>query len=98
MNFAEMARLFPASPWTPKGLVAAIATGHPRPDSLRALLRQRYPASPYTLAAAGESAGGDAFAVLEDSLRRTLAQRVRRDSRDTSRARLGPDIGPPRPE
>jgi tetratricopeptide (TPR) repeat protein len=98
VDFAEMARRFPASPWTPKGLVAAIATGHPRPDSLRTLLQQRYAASPYALAAAGESAGGDAFAVLEDSLGRTLARRVRRDARDTSRVRLGPDIGPPRPE
>lgn len=97
-DFADMARRFPESPWTPKGLIAAIATGHPRPDSLRTLLRRRYTASPYTLAAAGESAGGDGFAVLEDSLRRTLAQRIRRDTRDTSRARLGPDIGPPRPE
>jgi len=98
VDFAEMARLFPASPWTPKGLVAAIAAGHPHADSLRALLRQRYAASPYALASAGESAGAEAFAALEDSLRRALAHPVRRDNRDTGRSRLGPDIGPPRPE
>jgi tetratricopeptide (TPR) repeat protein len=97
-DFAEMARLFPASPWTPKGLVAAIALGHPRPDSLRALLRQRYATSPYVLAAEGADGRADTFAALEDSLRRTLARRARQDIRDTSRARLGPEIGPPRPE
>jgi tetratricopeptide (TPR) repeat protein len=98
VDFADMARRFPASPWTPKGLVAAIATGHPRADSLRALLNQRYAASPYTLVAAGVGAGAEAFAALEDSLRRTLAQRVRREGRDATRSRLGPDIGPPSPE
>jgi len=98
VDFAEMARRYPASPWTPKGLVAALATGYPHPDSLRALLSQRYAGSPYTLAAAGSDAGAGAFATLEDSLRHVLAERVRRATRDTSRARFGPEIGPPRPE
>ncbi|HVO34767.1 MAG TPA: tetratricopeptide repeat protein [Gemmatimonadales bacterium] len=98
VDFVEMARRFPASPWTPKGLLAALAAGVPHADSLRALLRGRYAASPYTLVAAGESAGAEAFAALEDSLRRTLAQRGRRNVRDEGRSRLGPDIGPPSPE
>ena len=98
VDFAAMVRLFPASPWTPKGVVAAIAAGHPQADALRSLLRQRYASSPYTLAAAGDSAGAAAFAALEDSLRMTLAQRGRREPRDAGRARIGPDIGPPQRE
>jgi len=96
-DFAGMARRFPFSPWTPKGLLAAIAAGYPEPDSLAGLLRARYAASPYTLAAAGEDAGGGAgaFAALEDSLRRTLAQGARRAVREERRARVGPDLGPP---
>ena len=50
LAFAEMAVRFPRSPWTPKALVAAIAAGHPAPDSLRVLLEERYGESPYTLA------------------------------------------------
>jgi tetratricopeptide (TPR) repeat protein len=96
-DFADMARRFPASPWTPKGLLAAIATGNPRADSLRALLQRSYATSPYTLAAAGVGAGAEAFAALEDSLRRTLARGARRERADSTRARLGPDIGPPSP-
>lgn len=95
VDFAAMALLFPASPWTPKGVVAAIAAGYPQADSLRSLLRRRYASSPYTLAAAGDSVGAAAFAALEDSLRIALAQRGRRDARDAGRARIGPDIGPP---
>jgi len=72
--FASMADRYPESPWTPKALVAAIASGHPAADSLRALLAGRYGGSPYALAAAGSGAGGDsAYAALEDSLRRTLS-------------------------
>ncbi len=72
--FAAMAELYPASPWTPKALVAAIAAGHPAADSLRAILVQRYGASPYAIAALGRGGEGDsAYTVLEDSLRRVLA-------------------------
>ena len=72
--FAAMAQRFPASPWTPKALVAAIASGYPASDSLRALLAGPYRASPYTLAASGAGPGDDsAYQALEDSLRRTLA-------------------------
>lgn len=89
MAFAEMARLFPASPWTAKGLVAAIAAGHPAADSLHALLERQYGTSPYVLAAAG--GGGDAFASLEDSLRRTLGRRIARSA--GPRARRGDEVG-----
>jgi len=71
--FAAMAELFPASPWTPKGLFAAIVLGGPDADALRAQLAANYPESPYTRIATG---GGDAperFAALEDSLRLVLA-------------------------
>lgn len=71
--FAAMAAQFPASPWTPKALVAAIAAGYPAADSLRDLLAQRYGASPYARAAFTAGGGDSAFAVLEDSLRRVLA-------------------------
>ncbi len=74
-DFADMARRFPESPWTPKGLVAAIAGGYPGADSLRALLEGTYARSPYTRAAAGDTAGASAYAQLEDSLRQVLAQR-----------------------
>jgi tetratricopeptide (TPR) repeat protein len=72
-SFAEMGERFPDSPWTPKGLLAAIVMGHPASDSLRAVLGARYGQSPYTLIANG---GGDdplRYAVLEDSLRGVLA-------------------------
>ncbi|MFI5206510.1 MAG: hypothetical protein ACHQX4_00695 [Gemmatimonadales bacterium] len=72
-TFAQMADLFPDSPWTPKGLLAAIVLGHPSADSLRALLEGRYAASPYAaIALAREDAAG-AFALLEDSLQKALA-------------------------
>lgn len=72
-DFAAMAVKFPRSPWTPKGLVAAIAAGYPAPDSLRDLLSRRYAASPYTVAAFGGAGRAGALAMLEDSLRDVLA-------------------------
>jgi tetratricopeptide (TPR) repeat protein len=72
-DYAEMAGRFPDSPWTPKGLVAAIAAGHPQADSLRALLLGRYARSPYTVAAAGGAGEDSAYAALEDSLQDVLA-------------------------
>ncbi len=75
--FAAMAGQFPASPWTPKALVAAIAGGYPAADSLRAILAQRYGGSPYAVAALGGGGEGDSsYATLEDSLRRVLAVRA----------------------
>jgi hypothetical protein len=72
-TFAQMGDLFPDSPWTPKGLLAAIVLGHPAADSLRALLESRYPASPYAAIALAREDTPGAFAVLEDSLQRALA-------------------------
>jgi len=72
-TFADMARRFPDSPWTPKGLLAAIIGGYPAADSLRDLLRQRYPDSPYTLLLDSRRDAPERFAALEDSLRLTLA-------------------------
>ena len=76
--FAHMADAFPASPWTPKGLVAALAAGYPAADSLRAVLTQRYASSPYVVAAlgGGGGAGDTSLVVLEDSLRSVLAVRA----------------------
>jgi tetratricopeptide (TPR) repeat protein len=80
-DFAAMATRFPDSPWTPKGLVAAIAAGYPAPDSLRDLLSRRYAESPYTVAAFGGAARAGALAMLEDSLRDVLAMRTPAEDR-----------------
>lgn len=70
--FAEMATRFPDSPWTPKGLLAAIASGHPAADSLAALLEERYAGNAYTQAARGVPGTEATYAVLEDSLQAML--------------------------
>ncbi len=110
VDFAAMAARFPDSPWTPKGLMAAIWAGHPGADSLRTLLEQRYAHSPYTLAALGDTASAAAFERLEDSLRLTLAAgepgpqvRPRAPVGDEPVIRRTPTrpaspAGPPRPE
>jgi tetratricopeptide (TPR) repeat protein len=72
-TFAEMTDRFPDSPWTPKGLLAAIIMGHPASDSLRAVLTARYPQSPYTRIATGSGDDPLRYAALEDSLRQVLA-------------------------
>jgi len=77
LAFAEMAVRFPRSPWTAKALVAAIAAGHPAPDSLRVLLEERYGESPYTLALLlGRAEAAERYAALEDSLQRSLGLRA----------------------
>jgi len=77
LAFAEMAVRFPRSPWTAKALVAAIAAGHPAPDSLRVLLEERYGESPYTLALLlGRAEAAEGYALLEDSLQRSLGLRA----------------------
>jgi transposase len=90
-----MASRFPASPWTPKGILAAVAAGHPAADSLRALLDRQYPDSPYRLAALGLAAAGtdaDAYRALEDSLGRIMAQRgARRSGEGPARERTAPE-------
>ena len=99
--FGEMATRFPASPWTPKGIVAAVAAGHPAADSLRALLDQRYADSPYRLAALGLAAAGaaaDAYRVLEDSLGQVTSQRAaQRFEERPARAPTDPDLERDRP-
>jgi len=101
-DFAEMARRFPASPWTPKALLAAIAAGHPAADSLRALLDLRYAQSPYRRAALGLPDPPAAYAALEDSLTRAIAaapRGVRRETEDRPRlpAAPGTRANAPRP-
>jgi hypothetical protein len=90
-----MASRFPASPWTPKGILAAVAAGHPAADSLRALLDRRYADSPYRLAALGLAAAGadaDAYRTLEDSLGRIMAQRgAQRPGEEPTRERTAPE-------
>lgn len=91
--FAAMVERFPDSPWTPKGLVAAIAAGHPDADALRALLVTRYAESPYAVAASGGDA--ERYAALEDSLQRALelAPAVRRGA--TTRPGANPAAAEP---
>ena len=91
-EFAAMGRRFPTSPYTPKGLIAALADGHPAGDSLAAVLRQRYGESPYVTAAAGRDA--ERYAALEDSLRSLLAAATEapgraEDGADAPRVRPG---------
>jgi hypothetical protein len=99
--FGEMATRFPESPWTPKGIVDAIAAGHPAADSLRTLLDQRYADSPYRLAALGLAAAGaaaDAYRVLEDSLGQVVSRRAARRSEDRpARAPTDPELEGDRP-
>ena len=75
--FAEMVVRFPGSPWTPKGLLAAIASGHPAAESLGTVLDERYADSPYLRAALGLPSPGpeaEAFRALDDSLGRALGR------------------------
>jgi hypothetical protein len=76
--FLELARDLPESFVAPKALVAAVALGAAPADSVRAVLRAQYAASPYTLALDGR--GGAEFAALEDSLA-ALTVLVRRQLR-----------------
>lgn len=56
----------PESPYAPKAVLAMARLAPARGDSLIALLRSRYPESPYLLAAGGADTPG--FRTLEDSL------------------------------
>ncbi len=67
-QFRRVAEGWPASPFAPKALLAAVALEPDDADSLRALLRERYPESPYLRLAEGADAAD--LTVLEDSLRR----------------------------
>jgi tetratricopeptide (TPR) repeat protein len=70
--FVEMAGRFPDSPWAPKAVAAAIAAGHPMADSLWRVLVERYPESPYSRVASGTEVDEARYALLEDSLARSL--------------------------
>jgi tetratricopeptide (TPR) repeat protein len=58
----------PESPYAPKAVLVLATLAPVRRDSLIALLRTRYPESPYLIAAGGGDSPG--FQVLEDSLAR----------------------------
>jgi hypothetical protein len=98
-DLAAMAGRFPDSPWTPKGLVAAIAAGAPAADSLRALLAGRYGRSPYAVVATGGAGEDSAYAALEDSLRVVLASGVpgREGAPRAGRPALSPGAARDRP-
>ncbi len=89
-DFAEMARRFPASPWTPKALLAAIASGHPAADSLRALLDARYAASPYRRAALGLPDAPAAYAAPRGFPRSRHRRRAARRGGARPRTGRGP--------
>jgi len=94
--FAAMAELFPASPWTPKGLFAAIVLGPTDADALRAELAARYPESPYTRIATGGADDPERFAALEDSLRLVLAAGASAVDVRAAASEDGPDFVPGR--
>jgi len=64
--FVRFADRHPTSLFAPKALIAAATLRSESLDSIRGLLRARYPDSPYTLVFTGQ--GSPAFQVTEDSL------------------------------
>lgn len=68
--FVGFAARHSASLFAPKAVVAALPLLPDRADSLLAVLRERYPTSPYTAALAGELS--PSFAAAEDSLAQDL--------------------------
>lgn len=68
--FLELVGRWPASPFAPKAIVAAMALDPERRDSLAAVLDAAYPGSPYTRALRGEVSAS--FVAAEDSLARAL--------------------------
>jgi hypothetical protein len=64
--FVRFAVRHPTSLFAPKALIAAAALRSESLDSIRGLLRARYPDSPYTLVFTGQ--GSPTFQVTEDSL------------------------------
>ncbi len=65
---------YPESVIAPKALLAAAALRLDTADSLRAIVRNEYPTSPYTLAASGEFSA--AYTAVEDSLRTLLVREI----------------------
>jgi hypothetical protein len=74
--FGQVEERYPESALAPKSLLAIAAVRPDDSDSLIAILRERYPASPYALVLAG--AGSAAFEALEDSLLRETREARRR--------------------
>ena len=90
--FLRFAERHPSSLFASKALIAAAQLRPDAFDSIGALLRARYPESPYTRGFQGEAS--PAFQILEDSL--AVALGVRRPQALVSRA-LGLRAAPPRP-
>lgn len=89
----ELARRSPESLFAPKALLAAALARPELADSLRAMLRQRYPGSPYLLALEGRPSPG--YLQLEDSLLALSGGAPGpRISADGSRG-VGVETGPP---
>ncbi len=82
--FVRIAAQYPESPLAPKALLAAALLAPARAESLVAVLRIRYPTSPYLKVLHGE--GAAAFRELEDSLRGLLASAAPRTAE-------APDVG-----
>jgi predicted negative regulator of RcsB-dependent stress response len=77
--FEQVVERYPETPLAPKALVALALLRPEVGDSLVGVLRERYPASPYTLLLSGS--GGAAYEALEDSLRKAAAATGRRRGR-----------------
>ena len=91
--FLEVVRDHPASPVAPKALLAAAHMDPLAADSLIALVRVRYPESPYWLATQGRDAPG--FSAIEDSL---LGARPASSGDEEARQRpVSPGKGVPEP-
>ncbi|HEU4570152.1 MAG TPA: hypothetical protein VFS07_06245 [Gemmatimonadales bacterium] len=89
-TWRQLVEARPASPYVPKALLAIAALDTAARDSLLGVLGDRYAASPYVLAAAGQDPEG--FRALEDSLAR-FARSYRvivRPPRPPARGRAAP--------
>jgi hypothetical protein len=77
--FDQVVERYPNTPLAPKALVALALLRPAAGDSLVAVLRERYPTSPYTLLLSGR--GGEAYEALEDSLRQAATEVRKRRGR-----------------
>ena len=71
-----VAERYPASVIAPKALLAAADARGALGDSVRQVLRRRYPESPYTRAAAGDFR--PEYTTIEDSIRTLLTREILR--------------------
>ncbi|MCZ6917636.1 MAG: tetratricopeptide repeat protein [Gemmatimonadetes bacterium] len=74
--FLLVAQRYPASVIAPKALLAAADARVALGDSVRQVLRRRYPESPYTRAAAGDFR--PEYTTIEDSIRTLLTREILR--------------------